>query len=69
MRLTQMNMTWWLQARRKLHQYGLYPGLLRHEVHPSTGELYSSDVITPAAYEDTSKLVLKDGSYALLNLN
>jgi hypothetical protein len=67
-RLTQTNMAWWLQAHRKLQKYGLYPGLLRYEVHPTTGILYSSDVIAPATYEDTSKLVFKDGSYAFLNL-
>ena len=34
---TQTNMTWWLQAHHKLRNYGLFPGLLRYEVHPSTG--------------------------------
>ena len=38
-------------------------------MHPTTQQLYSSDVIAPAVYEDTSKLVFKDGSYAFLNLN
>lgn len=68
-RITQANMIWWPQARKKLHIYGLYPGLLRYEVHPTTQQLYSSDVIVPAIYKDTSKLVFKDGSYAFLNLN
>ncbi len=67
--ITQTNVIWWLRARQRLHQYGFYPGLLRYEVHPATEVLYSSDVIAPAIYEDTSKLVLKDGSYAFLNLN
>ena len=68
-RITQANMIWWMQARKKLQKYNLYPGLMRYEVHPKTKQLYSSDVITPAIYEDISKLVLKDGSYAFLNLN
>jgi hypothetical protein len=42
---------------------------MRHEVHPTTGVLYSSDIIAPSIYEDTSKLVFKDGSYAFLSLN
>ncbi len=66
---TQANMIWWLATRARLRQYGLYPGLLRYEVHPTTKELYSSDVIAPASYEDISKLVLKNGRYAFLNLN
>ncbi len=68
-RITQTNMIWWIRARQRLHQYGVYPGLMRYEVHPATAMLYSSDVIAPAIYEDTNKLVLKDGSYAFLNLN
>ena len=52
----------------KTAKYGLYPDLLRYEVHPTTGMLYRSDVIAQATYEDTSKQVFKDGSYAFLNL-
>ena len=38
-------------------------------MHPNTKERYSSNVIAPASYENTSKLVFKDGGYAFLNLN
>ncbi len=68
-RITQANMIWWMSARQRLQQYGLYPGLIRYEVDPITKVLYSSDVLAPSIYEDTSRLVLKDGSYAFLNLN
>ena len=50
-------------------KHGPYPGLLPFEVHPNPKERYSSDVIAPAIYEDTSKLVFKDGGYAFLNLH
>lgn len=68
-RITKANLIWWLQARKQLQKHGLYPGLLRYEVHPNTKERYSSNVIAPASHENTSKLVFKDGGYAFLNLN
>ena len=67
-RITQANMIWWMKARAKLRRYGLYPGFMRYEVHPATETHYSTDVIASAIYEDTSRLVLKDRSYAFLNL-
>lgn len=50
------------------HKYRPHLNLLRHEVHPTIPEPYSSDVIIPVRHEDTNKLVLNDGSHSLLNL-
>ena len=37
-------------------------------MHPNTNERSSSNVFAPTSYENTSKLVFKDGGYAFLNL-
>jgi hypothetical protein len=62
-------MIWWPQTRKNHKHTASILAYCATKVHPTTTQLYSSDVIALAVYEDTSKLVFKNGSHVSLNLN
>lgn len=65
--LTEDNIKYWLNGRKKLKKYGLIPSFLRYEINAKNNEKYSVDVLKKLWFHNLPKIKISK-KYYFLNL-